>query len=500
MEENNIPSDVLSEVQVTKPKTKKSKKKSSTFKYTLESTMRTISLKFYDEQIINGIGSDDDKNSLKEYQNIFQYESEQTNSEDAKKTLLDGYNHQVEELADKLVPLFIDRIRSIDKSKMEIFGICHDLDTLTNDFFQPAIEKRHYHLIGFSISSVPYKLRSWLKAIGIVFTQDDTNIVKSIETVSHKCEMLNYLTHETEKAIKDGKYVYTDDKIFTNVNICTLNSYRNRDNNGTSSNISQEELVALDNRFYQLGYSAMSFDDSFHNLTPMYRKHSGLKSLLQDSYQKGLFDNIQQQPEIDRLCIYIEGASNTSKSYSAYNAAKALYSSVFVVDGGRTGSFDDYQVDTKCLIVNDYYLPNILNVCDNKKAKLYRRNSNSPYCLADVVIITGNKPFNVWLNDCNITDINQQKAMSTRFFVCQMEQVTDYYQARLIYKPLSIRGDYESKCWRFIHFIDKFNEIAKTYHPSKPPILSLELQTQLFRVSQSKAPLIIEPTTTKYII
>lgn len=465
---------------------KSKKSRSEGLHYTMESTMRSVSIKIYDEQIVLGMGSAADKATidnlranLKASIDALPTDKQGNKPQAAIDALREHYESQLRPIADKYVPLFFTQIQSIDNTKMEVAGICHDRDHLTNDFFLPALEKRHYHILGFAVGDYGYKLRSWLNTLGIAFDNETDSIFKSIETVSHKCEMLRYLTHDTEEAIKDGKYHYTDDELITNLDTDTLNRYRSRFFSLTTKALSFGEISELADNFYNLGYSAQSFDNSYNALAAHLRLDKNLKSMLRDTYQQGLVDNVNNDPEIDRLCIYIEGQGNTSKSYSAFHACKELYGSVFTVDGGRTGSFDDYQIDTQSLVVNDYFLPNILNVCDNKKAKLYRRNKNNPYCLARVVVVTGNKPFSQWLSDCNISDSSQAQAMGTRFFICRMEQCGEYHQARLVRMPKTVRGDYEAKVLRFLTFIETFNRIAATYRPMAIPELSADINSRL---------------------
>lgn len=442
------------------------KKGKNKLSYTLESSMRSFSLKFYDEQIIRGFGSPDQIDRLNSIKDLPDYEV------------------QLKELGDKCKDSFISHLKSVDSSKFFVIGIYHDKDYVTNDFFAPSIEKRHCHIIGWSVNDVPYKLRTIFNILGLSLLPGDSAIYDYIETVIHRCEMLNYLTHNTEQAIKDGKYQYDDSELFSNYSMGYINSIRDTVTNNDSYKLSHVDQKRYDQLFYNCGFSNSSFNELYFSLPPYVRQNRSFTSVLKESYDHGLKDSINDNNEIDRLCIYIQGDSNTSKSYSSYHAAKDLYKRVFVVDGGKTGMFDDYDVTTRCLILNDYYLPNILNICDNKKAKLYKRGSGTPYFLGDVVVITGNKPFSVWLSDCNIHDKNQEQAMSTRFFVCEMCKFGDSYQARLIQTPTSYRGDSNKKVEDFLTFVEKFNSYSSTYIPNKQEDLNLDLKIKLLGVSK----------------
>lgn len=487
------------------------------------STIRCPQYKFYFEQIIRGIGSGTDVALLNKFEDKlnanllalqsdyqeqgYEFDGYSTKNPCAKdspeaelweitydeyksryKAFVASYNSAVDTIGRKYVEQFKDRIRKISVKGYHVIGIVHDKDYVEDgDFFQPSIEKPHIHLVIWDSKDYkkPLSIQRCLNVLklGIRFTGEDEGIVRAIAPTAHLSDFLNYLTHNTDEAIKAGKHQYDDSELFFNFDVDTLNVLRDRLVSGDSKGLKVGDVESLDDLAYNCGRSLGSFRDLYASLSPNVRINSNVKRFMTERYEMGVRDNIEQNPEVNRVCIYLTDCDldggNHGKSYSSYLACTQEFGKTFVVDGGKTGMFDDYDISTRCLIVNDYYTPNLLNVADNKKCKLYKRNNGTPYFCGDVLIVTCNKPFGTWLNDCNISDLKQKEAMYTRFFICHMVKIDDHFEARLQREPMTIRGDAVDKYNKFLLWINAFNRINSSYKPNSGVKLPEDIRSKI---------------------
>ena len=146
--------------------------------YTLESSLKMVAFKVYDEQIPKG----------------------------------------VEELT--------ARIKATNKEEYEIMMIKHDRDSAGDDFYMPSTEKAHYHILvrrmnGSKVGN-SVKLRTILKKLGIVFRKgidDKMRINHGVEGIVKYDAYATYLTHDTEQSIRDGKAHYELEEIVSNLSI-----------------------------------------------------------------------------------------------------------------------------------------------------------------------------------------------------------------------------------------------------------------------------------------
>lgn len=495
--------------------------------YHIRSTIRCPQFKFYLEQIIRGIGSVADVALLNKFEeklnaNLLALQSEyqeqgyefdgySTKNPCAKdspeaelweitydeyksryKAFVTSYNSAVDIIGRKYVERFKDRIRKVSTKGYFIIGIVHDKDYIEDgDFFQPSIEKPHIHLViwksGDFKSPIHLSRALDILHLGIRFTGEDEGIVRAISPTVHLSDFLNYLTHNTDDAIKAGKYQYDDSELFLNFDFDYLNVLRDRLVSGDSKVLKVGDIESLDELAYNCGRSLGSFRDLYASLSPNVRVNSNVKRFMSERYEMGVRDNIEQNPEVNRVCIFLTDCNldggNHGKSYSSYLACTQEFGKTFVIDGGHTGVFDDYDVSARCIVVNDYKLHNILNVADNKKCKLYKRNNGTPYFCGDVLIITSNKPFGTWINDCHISDLKQKEAMYTRFFICRMVKVNDHFEAMLEREPMTVRGDAVDKYNKFLSWIKAFNRINRSYKPNSGVDLPDDIRCKINGIS-----------------
>lgn len=472
-------------------------------KFNMDKSSRNISAKVYDEQIIAFHGTDEDIIHINlltsemidalaqlhgTYSDVLSKKKSELTADD--RLRIDQYNKECDEvknsvysqiqvIGDKYIPLFKSHIQSIS-SDIKVYAIMHDKDTQGDDFFEPALERRHFHIIG-KVSASPKKFRTWCNDFGILYRQEyDEELCRNhgLEPIVSWSDMCLYLIHGTAQAIADCKYQYPIDDIITNqpIEIYELDAdiFSNSQVKRTD-----DELAQLDNQFYSLGYMLQPFEEAYGKLSTKLRQSRSIRSLLNESYYRGVSQNIKDDKHVDRICVFIEGESNMSKSYSSLVACQH-FGSTYVVDGGKTGKFDDYDVSNRCLILNDYYLYNLLNIADNNKVKLYKRNSGTPYLCGDIVVVTSNKPFDRFLLDCGVEDVDQRLAMRTRFFQVKMlENPGGGFIGKVVAYPKSFRGNGNIIVSKFLEFMKYFNESASGYHRVDELGLDYELRESL---------------------
>lgn len=391
----------------------------------METTMDTFALKFYDEQIPEGFAN------LKE------------------------------------------KISKIDKNTMQVLCIKHDRDTKKETFWEVSTEKPHYHLIGrFVGGKKGYKLRTILNIFNIVYRNpEDEKLLENhgAEKCGNFTSYSVYLTHETKQAIKECKFKYDVEDIVSNCNIEEIKMIRaGYVRPDVSYKITDEEMEALDKEAYDIGYSLGDFEKWYYELPVKIRANTRMKEI-EKHYFRGVMVRYEEDRNINRLCIFIKGDAAVGKSYTSDKTVRALgILPLLAVDGGGTGKFDELKCYTQTMILDDYSAENMLNLSDNKFCKAYRRNRNNPIWAGKLLIVTANKTFDNWLDDCRITDKKQREAMHTRFYECEIENRNGRNYLICSSDKASKRGTPEEQFERlelFKKFQQEFNNIMSKYKP-----------------------------------
>lgn len=84
------------------------------------------------------MGNKDEKTNL-----IGRKGSKMTMQSNVKTLALKVYDEQIPDGWEKLV----ERIKELKKAEYQCLGIKHDEDYLGDDFFEPSTEKPHYHIL-----------------------------------------------------------------------------------------------------------------------------------------------------------------------------------------------------------------------------------------------------------------------------------------------------------------------------------------------------------------
>lgn len=147
--------------------------------------------------------------------------SKMTMQSNVKTLALKVYDEQIPDGWDKLK----ERIKELKKDEYQCLGIRHDEDVLGDDFFEPSTEKPHYHILirvmrdSQNVTKSGKHVSTILNDLGIIFRKEDATMIANhgIETVGDFGAYATYLTHDTEKAIADGKQHYNTESIVSNI-------------------------------------------------------------------------------------------------------------------------------------------------------------------------------------------------------------------------------------------------------------------------------------------
>ena len=362
----------------------------------------------------------------------------------------------------------INAIRSsCNKEEMYVMAIRHDRDEVTDGIWALAQEKPHYHII---VKYVDRKKKERVKNIMdrlLIYYRpqiDDTLIANhGIESIGSFVGYANYLTHDTEDAIRDNKETYSIEEIVSNLNTEEIIKIRK----GTIrifdkvDKVSMLKLSQLDEEAYQLGYQLANLEHWYNDLPFSVRSNAKIKTI-EESYYRGVQSRIQEGTALNRLCVYIQGIHDSGKTYAARQALSGKQT--IMIGGGGSGKFDRLRPDHDAIIIDDDVCPNLLNMTDNYICEAYRRNSNNPVWAGHYFIVTSNLSFNSWLRACNVKKLAHRKALLSRFYICSIVESNGIRHLALM-SP-STRGSAEIQMERAMLFNDfqaKYNASLLNY-------------------------------------
>lgn len=373
-----------------------------------------------------------------------------------------------------------EKIIKCDKSKYHILAIKHDKDYTRDDFFKPSIEKPHYHIIIRILSKNGVHVRTLLNMLEIKFRPEDTTLIANhgLETVGDFAKYACYLTHDTEKAIKDGKEHYDEAEIVSNLNSDEIKQVKEGYSRLSSADkkASLDDMIALDNEAKKIGHELKDFDEWYDSLPLIVRANAKMKQI-KESYLRGVAQRVEENDSLTRLCVFINGGANAGKTYNTIQALKAMgLTRILTVGGGGSGKFDNLKPSTEAIVVDDDVMPNLLNMTDNKMCQAYKRNQSNPWWCGTLVIVTSNLSFEEWLEKCKIHTqkikngmtfkTEHCKAMHSRFYECELHEIDGY---KLVCTSPSRRGSKEEQLIRkdmYLRFRNEFNKSIENYKPS----------------------------------
>ena len=429
------------EAKPDKEKNKSGKSRKAKKVYTAESNLRSLSLKFYAEQV-------------------------------------EGYDPE-EGLSDvdwlELVVKRLENTNLFPKDKFIAVGGIHDKDFVGDDFWKPSIEKPHAHIFIDIISKSPYKLRTLFNKLGINGSREEDKTfwthhgAEPIGSSIEECSL--YQTHETADAIRDGKTIYSLDDVHTNLTREELIELRDlaKDNKEGKERSTAIELEKINNESFERGYNLKDFDDWFFDLPFQINSNAKLEKTCRNSYARGIQKHSEENKQINRLSIFIQGYPGTGKTYATNEALKRMGKKVYIVDGGKNGKFDNLRASHNALVIDDYVSENLLKMSDNYMCQVYKRQSNNPFWCGDIFVAINNKNFGEWVQECNPSSYegehsDQFLAVKDRFYICSVQEINGINKL-ICHKP-SKRGTAQEQRERlnlFAEFQDLFNSIIGEY-------------------------------------
>ena len=365
-----------------------------------------------------------------------------------------------------------DCIRKVDKKVMYAVGICHDKDFAHDDIWESAKEKPHYHIIVKVLNGKQKSVGCILHILGVEYRKGLDDVLwdnHGVETVKDFSAMLKYLTHETEQAELDGKTIYPIEELVSNISLEEITHIRKgySSTKGMSKKITLDDLSTLDNCAYSLGHELGDFDTWYGLLDFPVRSHTKMKTI-EESYYRGVMSRVSEHTEMVRLCIFIKGEPNSGKTYSAEKALSEYH--VMKVSGGGSGKFDYVKPFTDAIIIDDDICPNLLNLSDNYMTFIYRRNRHNPVWAGKFLVVTSNLYFDDWLKECGISQSKHFEALKSRFYICAIDTTDEGKRFLKCISP-SKRGDkgvQEERKKLYAEFREKFNASQAKYTSSEP--------------------------------
>ena len=355
------------------------------------------------------------------------------------------------------------KVKNEEGKTIDVQTLCK---RLISTGLETLLEKRHCHFIIAVDSST--KIETIFNVLQLDFDKilDVKLFDSAVATISKKnlTNAIAYLTHETDKAIKDGKQYYTRDNVITS-DRQMYDNYMHDVDYGDYDN-----LMTL---CKQMGYNRQNFDE-FYSQLPNAILQKDNKKLLEKCYNIGVRNyyntNIPGENGIlcypnrtvSRLCIYVEGGQDLGKSYFSDNLPNSA-----VITDDNTGAFDNIRPWHQVLSVSDTRLKNLLAITGGQVCELYRRNANNNLFFGDTVIISNNRTFEQWLYWCNPSpniQLSVLRAVTSRFFVCRIVYRPILQKYELVVRSVCSRGsDAPALNVRFFKFKKMYEKSLNDY-------------------------------------
>ncbi len=403
-------------------KTMKNKEVKKLF-YTMESSLRNISVKCYAEQL--GLPADATPIQI------------------------------VRKLA-KIIP-------QIDSERYQVFAICHCRDTNKDDIWDPSVEKPHVHIWARVKKGNSQKVRTWLNLFHVKYRKglDDSLFANhGVEGIDKDlCNCAMYATHDTDKAIKDGKAHYELEEVIMNMSMDEFKNIRAGYISGLSGSgkVDLKTRTELSSVAFKMGYELKGWTAFYSILSEAQKECSAGMKVWKEEYKLGTTARYTENKYVNRLSIYIQGKAGIGKSYYSDSLPGVL-----AVDGGDTGKFDDLTEAHRGISISDYHTKNLLNLADNKMCHVYRRNKDNPLFCGDLFVVTGNDSFEDWVIQCNGGHKpNNYDAYESRFYICHVDA-----EGKLICDHPSKRGteaEQQDRLNRFLEFKKGFEASLKKF-------------------------------------
>lgn len=449
----------------SKKSTKKTSKKTRKA-LTFDSQPRTLTLKFYVEQLM-------DANARRQYTALWKIKDKDQNAAAICKQMENHY-----------CKLFWDKLANFKYQDYKIVGIYHNLDSTEDKGspFVPSIEKGHWHVViwrdNWQAPKKRFRVRTIIDLLGLNYAPElDADIWKKhgAEVVeSTIASAVVYLPHETETAIMDGKHQYSRHllaKNFSDAELDTIFAYYQKIRTKTTT-----DWDVLDAQAIQRGLNVEDFDSWFKTKLSATQRSQATARVIRKDYEDALHKGVSRIGDITRCSVLIYGTGNMGKTFTTAKTLKALGLRTYEATKG-TGKYDGLSALDEAMTFDDVTVSDAKNVFDNRAVVLHRRNSGDrPWIGKYAIVTTNDDPFqaicgmagilvskNATYEDLTESERAHYDAIEERLYICHIDEETNKL---VVDKPQS-RGDqasFNAHDDLFEIFKNEFDKQLSGYH------------------------------------
>ena len=371
------------------------------------------------------------------------------------------------------------RVFAIETKEYWIWGIVHDKDLNADEIFEPAFKKPHVHVWVVRKATKKgniidrRKVSTILNMLGIKFRpglDDELWRNRGVEPIKNIPDCVAYATHETKQCELEGKEVYDRDEIFSNLSKDELDQIREGYTriSAVAQKADLKTQAELAELAYKIGYTGEQDWKEFEKGLPTMLQRGSAYLWLRRKYAEGMAQRFEENRSLVRLSIFIQGPQNVGKTTGARKAIEAMGLSCYEVsDGGKTGRWDRLTPAHDALLVDDTTINDVLGMADNKVIEVYRRNGENPYFCGRLFVVCSNINFEDWLKACNVQD-RQKEAARSRFYLCRV--IEENGEPRLVVDEHSARGTTAEQAKRmemFLQFAKPMESSMREYKAIK---------------------------------
>lgn len=356
-----------------------------------------------------------------------------------------------------------ERIRKLDPEIYEVLGIAHDRDP-ADDIWEDAKLKTHYHIIirikDAKKKKAREKVKKLLELLGVHYDKErDKDLYEhhGVENIGDWNVYALYLTHDTPKAIADGKVHYSPRKIVSNISQASIQKMSDKADQLKKQSATEplELMETVKNLVAERKDFELWLSDQPYNV----KRNKNLVQILRDTYGTETEKKYGKGVGKNMIAIFIGGEGNTAKTTSTLKGCEALKMKVYDAPQG-TGKWDDLTLEHDAILLDDSTPKSeLLGLIQDRVVKFHRRNSNDRYFAGDLIVVTSNLDFAAFAYKCGypreipkldgrgniVTEENEEGkseqvyvpnpeylAFASRFFICHVEPLDQgrYYLVR----------------------------------------------------------------------
>lgn len=483
----------------------------------IDSFVSQLMIKIYDEHIIRYYGTAAENDTVKSYvQQLFSLIKQKQDVVNKYNELSKGKlsseekNSLVEKKEVELVPIeekfasvqlekasytgricsegkyyekFFRNIEECDDSEYEIYAILHDKDVEWEDFFTSKKDVQHIH-IGFRCLGTEGKVKPRRKRVAVSFILDllhikfdpelDESILDhdAIAIVQHWANYVYYLTHEDEKSMVDGKFMYDRDEIVRNCSKARYEATIRGIDSLRKTKIDTVDISSVRTEFVKMASEGHSLDDIIDVFFPREETRNYIKTnktssvMVNEMYKEGANNWISSFPSMVCRNIYIKGKPSIGKTYSIKRVLKDIGvpdGEIFIPRGQDGTTFVGLTSAHKWGIFDDTEVSQIIKVGDDSPC-FVRCLYGYTLCALQYNIVISNQSFEKYFGYYKDKQPDKYDAVLSRFCIAEFRDDGTYSVKK--YMSRGSRSDriFEDKKWcndilkRMSEYISSYSE------------------------------------------